>query len=70
MAKATQRPGCAYSASQKKRLSVGVTTFPPGSLGCGALSNTQVVEVGREQENRDNEDEYIVCGEYESEEID
>jgi hypothetical protein len=33
MAKATQRPGCAYSASQKNRLSVGVTTFPPGSLG-------------------------------------
>jgi hypothetical protein len=33
MARATQRPGCAYSASQKNRLSVGVTTFPPGSLG-------------------------------------
>jgi hypothetical protein len=41
IARATQRAGCAYNASQKNRLSVGVTTFPPGSLGCGALSNTQ-----------------------------
>lgn len=32
----TQSMGCRYRASQKKRLSVALTTFVPGSL----LSNT------------------------------
>jgi len=54
------------------RVAAGIVDFVPPSPAHEPSSSDvfEVVEVGCEQEDRDNEDEYVVFGEQEAEEID